>query len=49
MGDWFYYSDKVGYISSTISRVGFMAGKVKIRVTIVLILVLILVKLFLRR
>ena len=49
MGGWFYYNNKVGYIGSTVSRVGFIASKVKIRVIIVLVLVLILVKLFLRR
>ena len=49
MGGWFYYTNKIGYIGGIISRVGFIAGEVKIGVTIVLVLVLILVKLFLRR
>ena len=49
MGGWFCYTNKMGYIGSIISRVGFIASKVKIRVLVVLVLVLILAKLFLRR
>ena len=39
----------MGYIGGVVSRVGFVAGEIKIGVLVVLVLVLILVKLFLRR
>ena len=49
IGGWFCCADKIGYIGSIVSRVGFVAGEVKIRVSVVLVLVLIPAKLFLRR
>jgi len=49
MGGWLCCADKMGYIGGVVSRVGFVAGEIKIGVLVVLVLVLILVKLFLRR
>ena len=49
VGGQFCCADKISYIGGIISRVEFIASKVKIGVAIVLVLVLILVKLFLRR
>ena len=39
----------MGCVNSIISRVGFIAGEVKVGVLVILVLVLILVKLFLRK
>ena len=49
MGGWLCCANKIGCINGVVSRVGFVAGEIKIRVLVVLVLVLILVKLFLRR
>ena len=49
VGGWFYYTNKVGHVSSIINRTEFIASKVEIGVVMVLILVLVLKKLFLRR
>ena len=44
MGGWFYYTNKIGYVGSVISKVGFMGDKVEIGVTIVLVLVRLLLR-----
>src|SRR6266702_6598433 len=49
MGGWLCCINKMGCIGGVVSRVGFVAGEIKIGVLVVLVLVLILVKLFLRR
>ena len=52
IGGWVYYTNKMGYIGSIISRVGFIVSKAKIRVSIVdrkVRFLIVLVKLFLRR
>src|SRR6266568_4277538 len=49
MGGWLCCANKMGYVGSVMSRVGFVAGEIEIGVSVVLVLILILVKLFLRR